>query len=250
MMNIWAIADLHLAFGVPEKTMEVFGPEWADYANKIEKAWKASVQPGDLVLIAGDISWAMAIQHAQIDLAWIDRLPGTKVMIKGNHDYWWSSLSKVNAILPPSIHVIQNNAFDFERVSIGGARLWDTDEYGFASCINYKGEPKEITPDEKREQQRIFSRELERLELSLKALKKDADLRIVMTHYPPIGLDLQPSKTSALLEKYGVDICVFGHLHHVKKERPLFGKGRNISYFLTSCDYLDFHPLKIYSSAK
>ena len=105
-MNIWAIADLHLAFGDPKKDMGVFGPSWEGYAEKIRTHWVSLVAPQDLVLIPGDISWAMDLQTARTDLEWIDALPGTKVMIKGNHDYWWSSLSKVRVMLPPNIHII------------------------------------------------------------------------------------------------------------------------------------------------
>ena len=242
-MNVWAIADLHLAFGVPSKTMEVFGPQWINYAGKIESGWRAAVQPEDLVLIAGDISWAMHAADARVDLEWIDHLPGTKVLIRGNHDYWWSSLTKVKQILPSSLHVIQNNVFNYQNISIGGARLWDTDEFNFAGYIDFR---ESSTQEENRDSQKIFNRELERLELSLKELKKEGAVRIAMTHYPPIGADLLPSKAAILFEKYGVQISVFGHLHNVKKERSLFGRKGNISYFLTSCDYLDFKPLKIF----
>jgi uncharacterized protein len=245
-MRVWAIADLHLSFGVPEKSMEVFG--WKDYAEKIEKNWREVVQEDDLVLVAGDISWAMKLDEAKKDLEWIAQLPGTKVMIKGNHDHWWSSLSKVQQALPSSVCVIQNNAFYRQGIAIGGARLWDSDEYNFDACIDFK--PKERSEKEKLESERIFKRELERLEMSLKALPDEAKVRIAMTHYPPVGLKLFSSKASALLEKYGVSICVFGHLHNVKTKDPLFGTARGVTYYLTSCDYLNFQPLHIYSSAK
>jgi len=244
-MDVWAIADLHLAFGVPEKTMEVFGNQWIRYAEKIEANWRKVVQPSDLVLVAGDISWALNIEDAGIDLAWIDQLPGTKVLIKGNHDYWWSSLGKVKKILPASIQIIQNNSIQFQDVSIGGTRLWDTDEYNFDAFAGGSS-----VKEKQADSQKIFNRELERLELSLKELNKNVSCRIAMTHYPPVSADLQPSKTTALLEKYNVQICVFGHLHNMRKETLPFGKKGNISYYLTSCDYLDFSPLKIYSSAK
>jgi uncharacterized protein len=245
-MNVWAIADLHLSFGVPEKTMEVFGPTWAHYADKIERGWRAVVKPDDLVLLAGDTSWAMALEKARIDLEWIDKLPGIKVLIKGNHDYWWGSLSKVKAILPPSLHLIQNDAFHYGKLSIGGARLWDSDEYQFDELIERREAPVAQKKEEKPvDSAKIFNRELERLELSLKALNKDAAVRIAMTHYPPISANLHPSRAAALLEKYGVTICVFGHLHNVKKEKKPFGKRGPITYLLTSCDYLDFQPLKI-----
>jgi uncharacterized protein len=248
-VKVWAIADLHLALGVPEKTMEVFGEKWKDYSKKLEASWWNSIYPEDLVLIAGDISWAKKLQEAKIDLDWIDKLPGVKVLIKGNHDYWWSSLSKVQKILPESLHLIQNNAFNYQNVTIGGSRLWDSEEYNFDAYIEAEVS-KERGESAKAESEKIFKRELERLEMSLQALQQDAALRIAMTHYPPISATLSPSKVSMLLEKYAVDICVFGHLHNVKTDQPLFGKKNGVSYYLTSSDFLNFQPLMIYSSAK
>lgn len=244
-MAVWAIADLHLSFGVPEKSMEIFGPEWINYGEKIKTNWEAAVNPDDLVLLAGDISWAMRLEQAKVDLDWIDALPGTKVMIKGNHDYWWSSLSKIKQILPSSIHVIQNDVFQWRDYSIGGARLWDTEEYNFDAYINYLEPPVPRSKEQKPEQEKIFNRELQRLEMSLKNLDQSAAKRLVMTHYPPISADLKPSRTSALLEKYRVDVCVFGHLHNLKRESTLFGVHRGIHYYLTSCDYIDFSPIVV-----
>jgi predicted phosphohydrolase len=248
-MTIWALADLHLAFAVPSKTMEVFGPQWADYANKIEKNWRANIKNDDLVLIPGDISWAMKPEEAKIDLDWIHQFPGTKVMIRGNHDYWWTSLSKVEQVLPSSIHLVQNNAFNWNHVTIGGTRLWDTSEYSFNKYIPYQENPrsKQLTAvdDNAEERERIFLRELGRLEMSLKCLSKDAKLRIAMTHYPPIGAELQDSRTARLLEKYKIDVCVFGHLHNVIHGVPMFGEKNGIKYYLTSGDYLQFMPVKI-----
>ncbi|MCH9608656.1 MAG: hypothetical protein S4CHLAM45_12370 [Chlamydiales bacterium] len=228
-MHIWAIADLHLAKGVPNKKMDVFGPNWVNYMDKIEENWRAVVTPDDLVLIAGDISWAMKMEEAKIDLKWIDTLPGTKVLIRGNHDYWWSSATKVRAALPPSLHIVQNDAFVWNGVSIGGARLWDTDEFSFNPHVE-----KDLT------REKIFLRELNRLELSLKALTTDR--RIVMTHYPPIGADLEPTRASKLLEKYKVNDCIFGHLHNVQKGQLPFGESGGVHYQLTACDYLGFKP--------
>jgi predicted phosphohydrolase len=246
-MAVWAIADLHLAFGVPSKTMEVFGPEWADYANKIEKNWRELISPDDLVLIPGDISWAMRLEDAAVDLGWIDALPGTKVIIRGNHDYWWGSSSKMSKIMPPSIHFIQNDVFNWNEFTIGGTRLWDTEEYGFGQFIDFQEHPnvKEKVFDLD-EQQRIFDRELERLKLSLKQLDPKANIRIALTHYPPIGADLKPSRASAILEEFKIDVCIFGHLHRLKKDAKMFGEARGIRYLLTSCDYLDFIPVLVY----
>jgi len=248
-MAIWAIADLHLSFGVPNKGMDVFGLHWVDHAQKIEKAWRELIQPEDLVLISGDISWALHLTDAIPDLEWIDKLPGTKVMIKGNHDYWWGSISKVKKVLPSSCHVIQNDAFNWNDVTIAGTRLWDDSQLSFSGLINYQQHDcvKNLTAtDNSDESQKIYQRELGRLETSLNNMNSQARLKIVMTHYPPIGAEGQETATTRLLEKHQVDICVFGHLHNVKKEKKLFGEFREINYYLVACDYLEnFQPLKI-----
>lgn len=240
------MGDLHLALGVPDKQMDAFGEPWIGYTQKIEENWKSVIGPNDLVLIPGDISWAMTIEEVIPDLEWIHNLPGTKVILRGNHDYWWTSLSKVEKVLPSSIHLIQNNSFFWNDVAIGGTRLWDTPEYAFRQYINYAENPrakKLAAPEDPREAEKVFLRELGRLELSLKSMNPKAKRRIAMTHYAPIGADLADSRTSAILEKYHVDICVFGHLHNVKSDIPLFGEHHGIKYILTSADYIDFKPV-------
>jgi predicted phosphohydrolase len=248
-MSVWAIADLHLALALPDKAMDFFGEPWVNYVSKIENNWLKAIAKEDLVLIAGDISWALHLPDAKRDLDWIHALPGTKMVLRGNHDYWWTSLKKLEPILPPSIQLIQNNALTWKDYAIGGARLWDSSEYQFGSYIEYaenrrarKIEPEEPQPDS----EKIFERELGRLELSLKAMEKLPGKRIAMTHYPPISAQLEPSRASALLEKYGVETCVFGHLHNVRKEAQLFGKSRGVNYILTAADYLNFMPVKLY----
>jgi hypothetical protein len=251
-MRIFALSDLHLSFGVPGKSMDVFGSVWKDHPEKIEKYWKELILPEDLVLLAGDLSWAMRMEDVLADFAWLDALPGTKLIIKGNHDYWWSSLNKVKKALPPSIHAIQNDVFIWNNVAIGGARLWDSSEYSFNPYIDFQEnlyenkEKAEKTEDF--DSEKIFTRELERLTLSLSKMPKDAIIKIVMTHYPPIGANLEPSKVSKILEHFGINICVFGHLHNVKKLSLPFGEKDHIQYYLTSCDYLHFKPLKIFES--
>lgn len=238
-MTVFAIADLHLSVSVPEKDMKVFGPKWTHYMERIADHWNALVKDKDLVLIPGDISWAMKLEEAIKDLEWIEALPGTKVMIRGNHDYWWSSPSKVRSILPPSIHIIHNDAFDFEGISIAGTRFWDSPEFDFLHYVNADLSPQPV--DEK-----IFRRELGRLELSLKSLNRQAKKRIVMTHYPPISADLKSSSVSQLLEDYHVDYCLFGHLHNLKEGLNLFGEKNGVHYMLTAADYLDFCPRKVF----
>lgn len=249
-MRVWAIGDLHLSFGVPNKGMDVFGPRWEGHADAIARHWKSLIHPDDLVLIPGDISWALKLEDAVADLLWIDALPGTKVMIKGNHDYWWGSLKKIAEVLPPSIHLIQNNAFLWKGIAIGGARLWDTPEYSFGEFIEFQENTRQKkTPDteeliQEEFSQKIFDRELERLRNSLKALDKEAKIRIAMTHYPPIGANMETSRASQILEEYDISTCVFGHLHNIKSKLG-FGIKNGVRYLLTSSDYLNFQPIAI-----
>lgn len=246
-MSIWAIGDLHLSFGCKAKEMDIFGENWKSHHEKIRAAWDTLVQPEDLVLIPGDISWAMHLENAMADLQWIDERPGTKVMIKGNHDYWWHAIGKIRKALPPSIHVIYNDAFQWNDVAIGGTRLWDSREYGFSSCIPMKENPKEVKAKDihTEEDDKIFEREIQRLKLSLSAMNKKAPIQIVMTHYPPIGLDLKESIVSKLMEEAAIQHVLFGHLHGVTPNQTLFGAARGVHYHLTSCDYLQFSPIKI-----
>lgn len=230
--------------------MEIFGPHWKSHAEKIASNWKSTIHPDNLVLVPGDLSWAMKIEEVVPDLEWVHNLPGTKVMIKGNHDYWWGSLSKIAPVLPPSIHLIQNNVFNWKEVTIGGARLWDTPEYSFGKYVEYRENPKAKTVDaeelvQQEFSEKIFNRELERLKMSLKGLDPEAKVRIAMTHYPPIGADLKPSRAAQILEQHQIDVCVFGHLHNLKPAEPLFGEARGIRYVLTSCDYIHFQPIAI-----
>lgn len=228
--------------------MSVFGQQWEQHHDKIRRHWLEKIHEDDLVLLAGDISWAMRPEQAIPDLQWIADLPGTKVMIRGNHDYWWPSLKKLKEILPPSIHAIHNTVFNWNDISIAGTRLWDSPEYDFSHLfpsIDTQKPPLDDSSHGTEEDRSIFRRELQRLELSLKLLNTKASKRIAMTHYPPIGTDLQASDASTLLEKYGVDVCVFGHLHNLPHGITPFGIRGGVHYYLTACDYLDFKPIRI-----
>ncbi len=249
-MKIFAIADLHLSISTPEKTMEDFGSCWKNYMNRIKENWEKLITNNDLVLISGDISWAIKLEKAVEDLKWIDNLPGKKIIIRGNHDYWWPTKSKLKAVLPPSIQIIQNDSIAINDISIGGSRLWDAPDISFNSYINFAENPhakKDIEEDIQKDLSlKIYERELLRLEQSLSTLDKNAKLKIAMTHYPPLSADLKDSRATKLLEKYNVDISIFGHLHNVKKEKKLFGEKNSIKYILTSADYIDFNPIEIY----
>lgn len=230
--------------------MALFGPKWEQSAEKIEERWRETVSPGDLVLLPGDISWAMRLEDALIDLQWIHSLPGHKLLLRGNHDYWWPSNAKLEKALPSSISFIHNNTFIWNEIGFAGSRLWDTEEYSFGPFTEFRKNPnaKEriYNPEEeKKEAEKIFARELQRLELSLKQLPPSVKKRIALTHYPPIGADLAPSKASHLLETHGVETCVFGHLHSIRDGSLPFGTARGVTYLFTSCDYLDFWPLKV-----
>lgn len=255
-MSVWALSDPHLAFGVPSKTMESFGESWKNYAERIAEQWKERVALEDLVLIPGDISWAMHLAEALIDLRWIDLLPGKKVILKGNHDHWWGSLSKLQTVLPSSIQALQNNSVTFigkggEKIAIGGSRLWDTPEYTFHPFIDFKEnllarqKNAEELAQEEENAQKIFNRELERLRLSLQQLDPRATTRIAITHYPPVGADLSPSRASAILEEFKIDYCIFGHLHNVKLGSLPFGSARGVRYIFASCDYIHFCPILV-----
>lgn len=228
--------------------MDLFGPKWTDHAEKIAKNWKERVKEDDLVLLAGDISWAMRTEEVKPDLEWIDQLPGTKVMIRGNHDYWWGSLSKISSLLPPSCHLIQNNSFNWKDVTIGGARLWDSESIKLANSADifptFVNKETEFL-ENKEESEKIFQRELLRLEMSLKSMNPEAKFRIAMTHYPPLSFPMTSSPVTELLEKYRVNACVFGHIHSLKDGVKLYGSFQGINYYLTACDYLDFTPILI-----
>ncbi len=247
-MKLWAIGDLHLCISVPKKSMEFFGTPWIGYIKKIEENWKKYIQDEDIVLVPGDISWALKWEDALVDLKWIDCLPGKKIMIRGNHDYWWGSLTKMAKDLPSSIILLQNNSITIGDISIGGSRLWDTVEFTYAPYIEFQENPHGKNKEESIQKdlsEKIFERELIRLELSLNSMKKNATRKIIMTHYPPIGPYLQASRASNILESFGIEICVFGHLHHLRKNVSLFGEKNGVRYLLAASDYLDFIPLQL-----
>lgn len=248
-MKVWAIADLHLSFGVPNKKMDVFGERWTSHSTKIEMHWRELIAEEDLILIAGDISWALHLQDAAIDLQWIANLPGTKVISKGNHDLWWKSMTKISTILPPRMHLIHNNSFTYQGITIGGTRLWDHDDNDFGKYIEYRKAPENVnvhikthTPEDERHDAKIFKGELERLSLSLKQLDPHAHTRIAMLHYPPTGEAHHESEVTKILDHYKINTCIYGHLHNLHPNAPVDFTLNGIKYICTSCDFLNFKP--------
>ncbi|ETF38788.1 metallophosphoesterase [Chlamydia pecorum] len=240
-MRIYSLADLHLSLGVPEKTMEVFGGPWLDYHAKIQRNWVATVSPQDVVLLPGDISWAMDLAQAEKDFAFLGKLPGMKYMIRGNHDYWSSaSQVKISKALPPNVHYLsQGFSLLTSTLAIVGVRLWNYPEIRIDPPSFLE------TPYTERDE-KIFLRELGRLERALAAVPEEVERIIVMTHYPPISSDGSPGPVSKLLEANGkVTTCVFGHLHNLPEGFQGFGEVRGIRYLLVAADYVDFSPQEI-----
>ena len=220
-MKVFSISDLHLSINNP-KPMNIFGEVWDDYLDKIAESWNEKVGKDDVVLIAGDISWAMKMSEVIPDLDYIASFPGKKIIIKGNHDYWWSSISLLRSVLPPDIYALQNDAIKIENVVFCGSRGWVCPE----DCL---------TEADKK----IYAREIIRMKLSLDGaakLKEDGDKLVVMTHYPPFNFRQENSPMTDLFEQYKVDAVVYGHLHGKSvRSVPVFDK-KGIRYYLTSCD--------------
>jgi predicted phosphohydrolase len=260
-MKIYALSDLHLALGTPGKSMAVFGDHWRDHEAKISRAWDRDVAEEDLVLIAGDISWAMKLEGALPDLEFIASLPGRKALVRGNHDYWWSAPSKVRAVLPEGIHILHNDALEIDGVGLAGSRLWIDHEMGPIRLTprDSMGDEKDrsastdpagglaIDEEDLEQDEKIFKRELNRLELSLSGIDPEAQVKIAMVHFPPLATDLNETRAARLLEEAGVDHCVFGHLHNLQPSpgRGFYGCRKGITYHLSSCDFLDFIPALI-----
>ncbi|KAB3531627.1 serine/threonine protein phosphatase [Alkaliphilus pronyensis] len=230
-MALYAIADLHLSNST-DKPMDIFGSHWFLHHEKIKENWCNNVAIEDTVLIAGDISWAMNIEAAKADLNWINQLPGKKILIKGNHDFWWSSITSLNSLYE-DIHFLQNNFYTYEDYAICGTRGWLS-----------PNKTKFTQQDEK-----IYQREVHRLILSLEAAKKEGYSKIiVMLHYPPTNEDFEASLFTKTLEEYNVERVIYGHLHGVDSFKAgLQGIHRGVEYHLVSCDYLDFKLLKLIS---
>ncbi len=226
-MDIYAISDLHLSINNP-KPMNIFGEVWDNYLEEIEDSLKC-VLPDDIVLLAGDLSWAMTLDQAVPDLNYIGGYPGHKVIIRGNHDYWWKGINAVRAALPNKVYAVQNDCVKIGDVVIGGSRGWSADDR---------------TEDGKR----LFARELIRIEMSLQAMQKlrgENDRAIFMIHYPPFNARFETSSVTELFEKYGVSAVVYGHLHGKDcRTKPLVKKN-GINYYLTSCDQVRNRAVKI-----
>lgn len=229
MPRVYAIGDLHLSLSVPNKAMDVFGAHWKDHTERIKEAWQDTVSEEDLVLIPGDISWAMYLNDAIADLAFIGELKGTKLILRGNHDYWWQSVTKVRAALPEKMFALQNDVFRFGDICVCGTRGWTVPE-----SAHFKE-----SADRK-----LYERELIRLDLSLKALPQDV-YAIGMLHYPPFSETGEKSGFSERFKEAGVQDVVYGHLHGASHRFMFNGESDGVRYYAVPADFLNFIPKRI-----
>ena len=230
-MSLFAIGDLHLPGG-DEKPMDIFGSHWDGHFQRISEDWRSRVRDEDTVLIPGDISWAMQLRDALPDLEVINSLPGSKIILKGNHDYWWNTLSQVKSALPKGMTAIQHSAVDAGEAVVCGTRGWTL--------------PTADTPLSA-EDQRIFNREVLRLEMALQAAMKirgDKPL-VVMMHYPPLYDLERDTEFTRLLQRYPVTTVVYGHLHGAGIRVGFNGVWEGINYRLISCDSLGFQLAEV-----
>lgn len=230
-MKIYAIGDLHLSANA-DKPMNIFGGNWEGHLEKIKSDWKEKATDDDVILIPGDISWAMKLDGALEDLRSLADLPGKKVFIRGNHDYWWNGITRLRDSAPDSSFVfLQTDCVRLNGYVIVGSRGW--------SCPG--------SPDYTEQDKKLYLREAERFRLALDcaaAVKQAGDEVIALIHYPPFNLKREDSLFTELFEKNGVNKVVFGHLHG-SVFFPLYSEKNGISYYLTSCDKTDFKLTRI-----
>ena len=241
-MALFVIGDLHLSLSC-EKPMDIFGSRWTGYVEKFTLGWKKHVSPGDTVVLAGDISWAMTTDEAKADFDFIESLPGEKYILKGNHDYWWQTMAKLDRFVSErgyrTIRFLHNNAYEAEDFILCGARGWYTDE--------------KASPVKGADAGKIVVREVGRLDRSLacaEALREAARVRgeekeiLAFLHFPPVFGDYVCEEMVHTLCRHGVRRCYFGHIHG-KYDVPACARFSDIEFFLISADYLNFEPMKI-----
>ena len=224
-MALYAIGDLHLCLGAP-KPMDIFGGAWVGYMDKLKEGMSVITEE-DTVVLLGDLSWSLDLANAKADFAWINEIPGRKIILKGNHDYWWSTVSKFDKFCKENgftdLHILNNNCFEYDGWAICGTRGW------------FFEEERSGQHDEK-----VFKRELIRLETSLKAAGEKP--KMVFLHYPPRYKGYECWEILDLLEKYEVRRCFYGHLHGGSHKLAMEGQWDGVEFRLVAADYLNFKP--------
>ena len=235
-MSLFVISDLHLATADHNKSMEVFGNRWKDYIKRIKNNWSKIVTDDDTVIIPGDISWGLAAEDALPDLLWLDSLPGKKIILKGNHDFWWTTLSKLEKLFKENnittITLLQNHAIEVENYIIAGSRGWFTD--------------RSMQPDdEKTDYDKIVNREALRLEMSLKEAKTLKEMTgkeiLVFMHFPAVWGEFKCEPILEVINSYEVSTCYFGHIHGVYSVPETIKHG-SVTFKMISADFIDFIP--------
>ena len=228
-MALYAIGDLHLCLGA-DKPMDIFGGAWVGYMEKL-KAGLSGIRPEDTTVLLGDLSWALSLEAAGADFAFINQIPGRKIILKGNHDYWWSTVKKFNEFCQANsysdMHILNNNSFEYDHIAICGTRGWFYEE-------NRSG----------KEDEKVFLRELLRLETSLKSAG-DRE-KIVFLHYPPFYKGYRCDEIMELLHKYNVRRCFYGHLHGASHGLALEGLWEDIDFRLVAADRINFTPIRVF----
>ena len=226
-MALYAIGDTHLSFGT-DKPMDVFGGGWTGYVERLRRGFE-TVSPEDTVVLCGDLSWGMSLEEAREDFAFLNALPGQKVILKGNHDYWWTTAAKMERFFRENgfdtLSLLHNNCRFYGDAALCGTRGWFYEE------------------DRGEHSTKIFNRELLRLEVSLKA-GGDRE-KLCFLHYPPVYQGYRCREIMDLLERYGVTRCCYGHLHGGSHRLAVCGPVGGVDYQLVSADYLGFCPKKI-----
>lgn len=230
-MAIYTIADLHLSFNT-NKPMNVFGENWNDYEKKIKQSWKKNVKSTDTVILPGDFSWAMYLEESIKDFEYINELPGRKILLKGNHDYWWSTVTSMRKFLKEqnieNIDFLFNNSYEIENTIIAGTRGWILSE--------------------EQEDKRLTKREVDRLELSIRSgieqYGNDKEI-IVFMHYPPVNKNYMNTEYIKIMKKYNIKRCYYGHLHANSIKDAIEGELDGIQLKLVSADGLNFKLLEV-----
>ncbi len=227
-MSVYAIGDTHLSFSV-DKPMDIF-KGWDDYAMRLENNWQRLVEPQDTVIINGDVSWAMSLEEAEKDFDFLNRLNGTKIISKGNHDFWWNTVTKMENFFKKkgfdTLKILHNNAYRVGNISIAGSRGWFFDA-------------------EKENIDKIMTRECARLQRSIDAAKKLGGETVVFLHYPPVSLAKSCDPILDVLKKNEINRCYYGHLHGGATKLALNGENDGVNFRLISADYLEFCPFLI-----
>ena len=234
-MSIYAIGDLHLS-NLNNKPMNIFGDNWNDHEEKIRLNWKKKIKEEDLILLPGDFSWAMNLEEAYLDFKFLDGLPGIKLLLKGNHDYWWTTLSKMQNFIDSNklknIYFLINNSFSYDKYTIVGTRGW--------------------TFNDTENSEKMINRETNRLKLSIEDAKKnnaDFNNTICIMHYPPITKQMISENTKSpylkILNENNINLCLYGHLHGSAHSEAVIGNFDNVNLKLVSSDFLNFDPMLI-----